>query len=372
VLERRGGVVSGDVGSASGGVCGRWAAQVSTDPLGRLAHCASLKSMTSFSGIPTELSDAVAYELDALEYLRTTLHGHVEAPVGRTSLVLGDLTPDGELRRSVDMQVTPNASGKAVRSALDRLRPLAFSGAFKLQDMIVEWILRANGVLDWPFSKKLAAYDKLFVTGTLIEPPIFEARPLLARAFWKLYKFFVPFRGSVVHSGGVTLERDGTVSIARGPILLRFTPSEQASYMRAMCLISKVMSGQVRGDPFLEHLIEADLLELQKYHGQAGLVVRHARIAALVVYVPPSHVVTATPLAVNIDFDQLRGTMEKTYPVGPDGRLYFSASVVVDDETREAIWELPIEAVPNGVVTLREGDFHYDQFLRTSLKTPAS
>ena len=54
----------------------------------------------------------------------------------------------------------------------------------------------------------------------------------------------------------------------------------------------------MRNDPFLEHLIEGDLSELQTYHGQPGLVVRRARIAALTVHVPPSHIVERGPLAV--------------------------------------------------------------------------
>ena len=42
--------------------------------------------MTLFSGIPSDLCDAVAYELDAIEYLRTTLHEHDETPVGGVTL----------------------------------------------------------------------------------------------------------------------------------------------------------------------------------------------------------------------------------------------------------------------------------------------
>ncbi|MFZ5523935.1 MAG: hypothetical protein ACOY9D_07650 [Pseudomonadota bacterium] len=275
--------------------------------------------MTSFSGIPADLLDAVAYELDAMEYLRTTLYGHIEAPVGRTILVLGDLTPDGEQRRTVEAHAYCDVSGTAVHVALDRLRPLAFSAAFKLQDMIAEWILRANGVSDWQFTKKLEGYDRLRAAKSLVEPEFFAARVVLARAFWELYRFLNPFRGSVVHSGGVTLEPDGTISIVRDKCALRFTPTQQGSYMRAMCLISKFMGGQVHANSFLENLIEADLVELQQYHLQAGLAVRNARIAALVVHVPATHVTTTTPLTVEIDFAQLRRTMEKTYPVGPNG-----------------------------------------------------
>ncbi len=220
--------------------------------------------MKSFSGIPADLLDAVAYELDAIDYLRTTLHGHVEAPVGRTILDLGDLTPEGEQRRTVEAHVYCDVSGAAVHAALDRLRPLAFSATFKLQDMIAEWILRANGVFKWRFTEKLTGYDRLREASNLVEPEFFAARAVLSRAFWELYRFLEPFRGGVLHSGGVTLESDCTVTMnARNGSALRFTPTQQGSYMRAMCLISKVMGGQVHAGSFLENLIEADFVELQ-------------------------------------------------------------------------------------------------------------
>jgi hypothetical protein len=167
------------------------------------------------TGSPSDLADAVAYELNAIEYVRGTLHGQSEHPAGRTTLMLDDMTPDGELRRTVSVGMHTSMSEDAVRAALNVFRPLAFSASFKLQDMIVEWILRANGVVEWRFSKKLSAYDSLSAAGTLIHPSFFAARPLLAGAFWELYRFLVPFRGSVV-LGWREIEADGTVSIVRG------------------------------------------------------------------------------------------------------------------------------------------------------------
>ncbi len=327
--------------------------------------------IASFSADPSDLSDAIAYELDAIEYLRSTLYGQREAPIGGMELVLGDLTPDGEQRRIAQVQATSSISEGAVRAALDRLRPLGFSAAFKLQDMVVEWILRANGVTYWPFSKKLAAYDKLCQAGSLAEPHMFSAKPHLARAFWELYRFLVPFRGTVVHSGGLMLESDGTIKmIARDSSTLRLSPDELGSYMRAMCVTSKILSSQVSTNPFLEALIHADLFNLENYHSQAGLSIRRTRLEALTVHVPPSHIVTQYPLEVAIDFDHLRRSMEKTYPVGVDGRLYFSVSIVVRAEKREAVWQLPIESVPNGLVTLREGNDQFDRFLRIATDRP--
>lgn len=322
--------------------------------------------MGTFSAIPNDLEDAVAYELDAIEYLRATLFKQSETPDGggASSITLGDITSEGVQRVNMFAHATFSISEGAVRAALDRLRPLAFSAAFKMQDMIAEWILRANGVTDWPFTRKLDGYDKLLAGGRLIEPSLFAHRPLLARAFWELYRFFVPFRGTVVHSGGLVLREDGAIVITRGTDKLCLTTVEQGSYMRAMCIITKKLLGRVNLDPFLNALIEGDFLQLEKYHGQKGFKVRNTRRATLSVNVPPSHVINQPPLLVEIDFDHLRQTMERTYALGPDGRLYFSVAIVVHTDAGEAVWDLPVESVPSGLVTLREGDSRYDRFLR--------
>ena len=102
---------------------------------------------------------------------------------------------------------------------------------------------------------------------------------------------------------------------------------------------------------------------MQKYHGQQGLTVHEAKLDAITVHVPASRISEHAPVVVDIDFDLLRRTMEKDRAVGPKGRVYFSASILVPDAGRLLTWELPFENVPQGMVRLREGDPVYDPFL---------
>lgn len=129
--------------------------------------------MLTFAAQTSDLNEAVGYELSILEYLRAALLGQDESSRGGMSLTLGDLTEDGQQRAQVSLQIAANISEGAIREALHRLRPLAFSAAFKLQDMIAEWTLRANGISEWTFSKKLAGYDRLRAAGSLMEPSLF-------------------------------------------------------------------------------------------------------------------------------------------------------------------------------------------------------
>jgi hypothetical protein len=325
--------------------------------------------MTIFSGIPADLADTVGYELSAIEYIRSTLFDQNERTVGKIGLTLDDLTQDGFQKMDFFMEVTTNISGKAVKSALNHLRPLAFSAAFKMQDMVAQWILRANGMNDWQFRKKLDSYDRLRVGNSLIEPLLFVQRPLLARAFWELYRFFVPFRSTVIHSGGLVLSQDGTIEIVKGASNLSLTTAEQGSYLRAICMITKHFLGLINLNPFLDALIEADFFGLEMYHGQAGFTVQRAQCAAVTVNVPTTHVINQHPLLVRIDFDHVCKAAERAFSVGIGGRLFFAVEISVDVNDRTAVWNIPLESVPRGIVTLQQGDGTYDRFLRLTAKS---
>src|SRR5207244_10343269 len=88
-----------------------------------------------FATLQGDLADSVAYELDVLEYLRSSLLGQTEAADAGMSLTLGDVGTGGQQRAEIHIQAVGALSEGPVRAALDRLRPLAFSAAFKLQDI---------------------------------------------------------------------------------------------------------------------------------------------------------------------------------------------------------------------------------------------
>ena len=330
-----------------------------------------MSSAPHFTGNADDLNERVEYELSTIEYLRATLYGQTEKPVGGTRVTLGDIKSNGKLKRILSTEAEIRGSDAAVRAALNQFRPLAFSASFKLQDMIVEWILHENGNKSWHFSAKMKAYKKLRKAGTLLEPPLFTEHPRLSRAFWALYKRFSRIRGSLIHSGGVVLCADGTVSVTNNSETVNLSPEEQASYMRATCLAAKILSGKIDASSFLRELIESDLFLLQKYHEEPGLIAHEAHLKALTVHVPPSEVIARDPVVVEIDFELLRQTMESDSATGTGGRVYFSTSIIVNDDTRELTWNLPFENLPQGHVQLTEGDLRYDPFLRIRLGADA-
>ena len=194
----------------------------------------------------------------------------------------------------------------------------------------------------------------------------FAKHASFSRAFWELYRFLKKYRDEVVHSRGVVLRSDGTVSITKNDETLYFTSLQQASYMRAMCLIAKILSAQLSSKPCLESLIESDLFMLQNYHKQTGLTVNGVHIAKLGVEVPISQVAQRTPLAFDVDFDLLRRTMEKACNIQSTKRLYFSVTIHVNNDNRQYVWDFPSEEIPDKLVRLQECDPSYNRFLKIS------
>ncbi|WP_053573089.1 hypothetical protein [Caballeronia cordobensis] len=98
-----------------------------------------------FLGRSVELAEALRYEMSALDYLHRSLFDQSDESNECLTITLGDLAENGNQKKHLTFSFNENVCAGAVKAALSRLRPLAFSAAFKMQDMIVEWILRANG-----------------------------------------------------------------------------------------------------------------------------------------------------------------------------------------------------------------------------------
>jgi hypothetical protein len=119
-----------------------------------------------------------------------TLFGQTEESSRSLKINLSDKKDkDGFYPKHIGMEASGVSSGAyAVQSALSRLRPLAFAAAFKIQDMIAEWILHANGSTAWIFKQKIADYRSMRRTLAWSEPSAFATRAIVSSsAFWELY-----------------------------------------------------------------------------------------------------------------------------------------------------------------------------------------
>ena len=319
--------------------------------------------MAVFSGSLSDLEEAVSFELNALDFVRTALFAQSEAPGNTMRIDLGTTkNGNGQYPRQISHVSIITMGQGDVQSALSRLRPLIFSAAFKIQDMIAEWILHANGSKAWQFKAKQQAYDALQKAGTLSEPDVFQTWPDLSRAFWALYKTLTPLRSTIVHASGFTVQPGGTLEIYHYTACVRLTHDQQASYCRAICLLAKQLLLNVPFAGIAGVLVENDFSTMLPIHKQGGFTFRPLRIEALHVAVPPEQVKSTRPFEMSIDFLELREQTGRAFPT-PGGVLACQMIIQVDEGSRILTWDFPAKLVPTTAQVLKEGDPLFDRYL---------
>lgn len=316
-----------------------------------------------------ELVQRTEYESWLLDFFRARFLNQDEAPNSLTSFTLGDVTESGELLGRMTMTFVDSISDQAVKDTLGRFRVLAFTSAFKIQDMIAEWVLEANGEHLWQFSKKLKKYDQLLAATNLHEPPEFTQNTKLARAFWELYRGLERPRGAIIHTGKLKTFPDGTIEMEdRNGTAHRFDLKIQAAYIRFVWMVNAILSHQLDAHDYHEAVIENDLATLNSVHGIAGFRANSIRFEAVRVCVPKDHAKRLSPYTCEVDVPNLRSRMEKTCPTGPGGKLFLSLEVVAEAEGRELVWNLPPELLPQSSLVLQEDDASLHQYLEVRMQ----
>jgi hypothetical protein len=311
-----------------------------------------------------ELGARVEYEYWLLDYFRTRFFDQTEQPNGVTTFSLEKRTPSGELRAHVEMNIVISRSEPAVKEALARFQLLALTSAFKLQDMIAEWILEANGESNWRFVEKLRSYDRLRVNASLHEPPEFVSQAKVSRAFWELYRAMEPPRGAVIHTGNVTAHASGELEIQdRHGAIHRFDKAFQSAYVRACCLLAASLSGRHELNAFDRAALDNDLATLSTVHRIPGFAAKPLRFDHLRVVVPARFAMTTAPYTCEVNLAELRAWMQQSHPVGAGGELYLSMEVVAQADGRTLVWNLPPELLSADRLVLSENDAALGRYL---------
>ncbi len=319
-----------------------------------------------FSGDPADLEKDISYELSTLEYLRGVLFGQSENRAGKIEVILGNYAENGCLYTKSTMDIHFNGCENAVRNALSRFQPLAFSAAFKMQDMICEWILRNNSPdkkVPRTFSEKISNYDRL--RDSLLEPDLFSFRPNISRAFWETYRKLSKYRNSFIHSGGTVLNGQGgmTISSSKNPLILNF--HQQAAYIRVICIVAKKLTNQLENNTYIDAILESGFYFLLEFHGINEIKKREAMLVQLKVVVPQEKLLSENPVKVEINWEELRDTVKRSF-TNPESKVEIMISATVDASFNDtvSIWDIPIENVPVSTEILASGDERFDLFLR--------
>jgi len=144
--------------------------------------------------------------------------------------------------------------------------PLVFMTAFKLLDMLIEWVLTQNGKAStYKFAEKIKALN-----GAVQFPTLVETRPWLRERLCALYEQMLPLRGTIIHdrhfkSASGSLEISSTKGGTVGPVV---TIDEADLRNLALVLVSvlRYLKGTWTIDAFEEKRLRWSLDELAHLH----------------------------------------------------------------------------------------------------------
>ncbi|MBF0510479.1 MAG: hypothetical protein HQK57_16350 [Deltaproteobacteria bacterium] len=138
------------------------------------------------------LSERTEYEAWLLEAAYEILNQRLEVE-GEDELIY---PPNGGPPRQISNICVKVVNGDWRPGFLKAGAPLVFVTAFKLLDMLIEWVLVQNGnTSTHRFAEKIKA-----MKGPVVFPDMIETRPWLRERLIALYEHLEPLRGTIIHA----------------------------------------------------------------------------------------------------------------------------------------------------------------------------
>jgi hypothetical protein len=206
--------------------------------------------------------------------------------------------------------------------------PLVFVTAFKILDMLLEWVLVENGhVSTHEYRRKIEALKKPTVTF----PPLIRSRPWLRDRLVALYEKFAPLRGTVIHARNFTASNgDLDVSSSKRGVIgptVRLTAADLRSFAFVAVAALRYVGGAWHMDAFREKRLRFAFDELAPLHlvgtlGQLPAGLAYARVFA----------VAGNP--VEIDLDRIRADITARQPM--QDVVFHLRIIAIDSDGRAA------------------------------------
>lgn len=99
---------------------------------------------------------------------------------------------------SAEMRALEYVGSNQAANVINDLSPLLFNAAYKILDMLMEWIIKENEVeCGWKFVEKIEKLDS--IGSTLVLPHPFVNEPAIFSKFIGLYKNLLRYRNALTH-----------------------------------------------------------------------------------------------------------------------------------------------------------------------------
>lgn len=216
------------------------------------------------SPAPTDLGERTAYE----SYLLEAVYKIVGNPFESEGVYDLIFPPDGSPPAQIIHGMASIELGDWRPGFLTMGAPLIFTTAFKLLDMVMEWVLAQNGhASNFRFSEKIKKLE-----GPLTFPPLIETHPQLRERLLALYKELAPLRGTIIHNRYFTsVEGVLNVSTAKNGSTVHWSQTDLRNLSLLLVLLVRCLEGSWSLDPYVEKRFYYLLDELAPFHKLAPL-----------------------------------------------------------------------------------------------------
>lgn len=308
-----------------------------------------------------ELWDALVYELYAIAEYREWLYLHRDDQHTVLGHKLGDVSADG-----TTAAITYSAAGsfrssdQRVREVLGVMRPHAFATAFKVHDLIIEWILgpKPGNNPRWRFTEKQNALAQI----TANQRPAELQHSTRWTTFCEVYVALVEPRNVAMHREGMDIGADGSIDFGLVPPNVKVVSDEmQGAYLRAMAIVGDALAGVRPLDAARTLHLDAALALLSSLPGVTPSRAGKPNWTQLDVEVPQANVLVVAPLSCRVDFDFVARVWREHIARSPD--MVVAGIVNIRAQGASFAWRFSHHALPTGIVDLTVGAPEHDRFV---------
>lgn len=309
-----------------------------------------------------ELWDALVYEFYAIAEYRARLYHQHDDVHSVIKHVLGAMSADGSAAAvTIEGVGSARTSDRRVREALGIMRPHAFATAFKVHDMILEWILGPKPAKAgkkpprWTLEEKGDAVRSLSASD--LPPELQDAARL--KTVLDLFDVLIEPRNVATHRKGIDLRADGAVAFGLSPPKVSEISDElQGSYLRSMAILGEALASVRALDRFRALRLDASLSKLSVLPGLTPIQAVEPEWIELDVEVPAGGIVGVAPLTCRVDFD-LIGRVWREHE-GRSPNKVILGMVRVRAAGASFSWHFAPDALLAGVVDLAKGVPQHD------------
>lgn len=293
--------------------------------------------MTIYDGnAQTRLMDKLDYELWLLDYL-SSAQASFEGGTDICTIQLKNKEKGAKMTSSV----ADYAGAGYVQSLMTAMAPLTFCAAYKVLDMVYEWIFEENLAVKiiekepWGFAGKV----KQMTNPKLKYPPIVAANSYLFEYGSALFRNLLPYRNEIIHNhkfsvSGETIALEDSKTGDR----LDLDRKELGYFVRFVIAFAKCLAGELMYDQYVDRLFRFHLDQIPATHKLPTFGQKK-------------------PLRVNVeltveqecgkyvaDLQFVRFRLKEMYA---HCDVLFSLAVIgTEDDKRAATWNIPFADIP--------------------------